>query len=81
MKFLALLLIIISSILLAYIFVFKGYKSAFEADQACHSLIEKNKINYLQYIDCDHDTETRQWILYESGTKNEAAKVIRRFKY
>lgn len=56
------------------------YRSAFEADQACHS----------QKIDgygenpgygCDHDLETRQWLLYEKFPTNQPAKVLRRYRY
>ena len=57
-----------------------GYRSAFEADQACHS--EK----WGSYRDdstfgCDHDLETNQWILYESLPDHMPAKVIKRFRY
>ncbi len=57
-----------------------GYRSAFEADQACHSQ------KWTDYADniafgCDHDLETKQWILFEEGKNHEPAKVITRFRY
>ena len=57
-----------------------GYRSAFEADQACHA--EK----WIRYgedssFGCDHDLETDQWILYETASNHEPAKVVERFRY
>ena len=57
-----------------------GYRSAFEADQACHTekwIISGEDIG----IDCDHDLETKQWILYEVGLNHQSAKVLKRFRY
>ena len=50
-------------------FYLNRYHSAFEADQACHSL------KWSEYGDstdfgCDHDLEPRQWLLYEVGKNN-----------
>ncbi len=59
---------------------FTGYRSAFEADQACHyerSNIYADNSNY----DCDHDLETNQWILYHIEGNNQPAKVLKRFRY
>ena len=57
-----------------------GYRSAFEADQACHS--EKwNSYGDNPSFDCDHDLETSQWILYEEKPVHMPAKVIKRFHY
>ena len=57
-----------------------GYRSAFEADQACHS--EKwNSYGENPSFDCDHDLETDQWILYEVIPNHLPAKVIKRFRY
>ena len=61
-------------------YFFTGYRSAFEADQACH--FEQ----WASYRDepsfgCDHDLETNQWILYEVLPNHMAAKVIKRFRY
>ena len=57
-----------------------GYRSAFEADQACHAILA-NKDSNKNKVGCDHDLETRQWILYEKSNEAQAAKVISRFKY
>ncbi len=57
-----------------------GYRSAFEADQACHAqqwLINTEETTF----DCDHDIETNQWILFQPGLNHEPAKVVRRFRY
>ena len=62
------------------IYFLTGYDSAFEADQYCHSnlsIYENLSGNY----GCDHDTETHQWILYESIDNNEPAKIIKKFRY
>ena len=57
-----------------------GYRSAFEADQACHS--EKwGSYGDDSTFGCDHDLETNQWILYESLPDHMPAKVIKRFRY
>ena len=32
-------------------------------------------------LDCDHDTETHQWILYETQENSEPAKIIKKFRY
>ena len=61
-------------------FYLSGYRSAFEADQACHA----EKWNaFGEDIDaaCDHDLETNQWILYEVGSNHQAARVVKRFRY
>ncbi|WP_269623336.1 hypothetical protein [Prochlorococcus marinus] len=59
---------------------FPDYKSAFEADQQCHyealSLFEVEGT-----LECDHDLETRQWILFSAGKNNEKATVFKRFRY
>ena len=78
---LATLLIVLSTLILVSIFWFIGYRSAFEADQACHESLQDKRVNYQEILGCDHDTETRQWILYKESSENEAAKVIKRFKY
>ena len=57
-----------------------GYDSAFEADQLCHyelSNFSDKSVN----LDCDHDTETHQWILYETQENSEPAKIIKKFRY
>ena len=62
------------------IFYINTYRSAFEADQACHFA---NWVNHKgsPEFGCDHDIETRQWILYEEGANHQPAKVIERFRY
>ncbi len=77
-----------TSIILALIFLlafgfinfFTSYRSAFEADQQCHSILNNDYLDQSNF-GCDHDLETRQWILFENGKNNEASKVLRRFRY
>ena len=67
------------STFVAYYFL-TGYRSAFEADQACHS--EKwNSYGETPSFGCDHDLETNQWILYEDLPDHIPAKIIKRFRY
>ena len=65
---------------LSLIYFLSGYDSAFEADQFCHFELSKYK-NISANYDCDHDTETHQWILYESSENKEPARVIKKFRY
>ena len=65
---------------LSLIYFLTGYDSAFEADQYCHSSLSTYD-NISGNYGCDHDTETHQWILYESNDKNEPAKIIKKFRY
>ena len=67
-------------ILLFLTYFFTGYDSAFEADQNCHSNLS-NYDNLSGNYGCDHDTETHQWILYESKDNKEPAKIIKKFRY
>ena len=67
-------------ILLCLLYFLTGYDSAFEADQYCHSDLS-NYTNLSENYGCDHDTETHQWILYESNDNNEPAKIIKKFRY
>ena len=62
------------------IYFLTGYDSAFEADQSCHSELSKFS-GQSGSLGCDHDTETHQWILYESIDNNEPAKIIKKFRY
>ena len=67
-------------LLLVLIYFLTGYDSAFEADQNCHAYLlsyDNPSGNY----GCDHDTETHQWILYESSDNEEPAKIIKKFRY
>ena len=66
--------------LLSLIYFLTGYDSAFEADQTCHSSLS-NYDNLSGNYGCDHDTETHQWILYESNDNKEPAKIIKKFRY
>ena len=56
-----------------------GYRSAFEADQACHAA-KWNSYEDNAIFDCDHDLETNQWILYEAGLNHQSARVLKRFR-
>ena len=72
--------VLISIILIGFLIYFLiGYDSAFEADQVCHSYINNYDTQSGNY-GCDHDTETHQWILYESNDK-EPASIIKKFRY
>ena len=66
--------------LLSLIYFLTGYDSAFEADQNCQSYLSSFD-NQSGNFGCDHDTETHQWILYESNDKKEPAKIIKKFRY
>ncbi|KGF97000.1 hypothetical protein EU96_1640 [Prochlorococcus marinus str. MIT 9302] len=68
------------ALFLLFIYYLTGIDSAFEADQHCHSdlsIYDNLSGNY----GCDHDTETHQWILYESNENKESAKIIKKFRY
>ena len=67
-------------ILVFLIYFLTGYDSAFEADQYCHSNLSSYD-NVSGNYGCDHDTETHQWILYESKDNKEPAKIIKKFRY
>ena len=67
-------------IVLFLIYFLTGYDSAFEADQSCHSEMSKLSSQEVS-LGCDHDTETHQWILYESNENKEPAKIIKKFRY
>ncbi len=67
-------------LVLFLVYFLTGYDSAFEADQYCHSTLSIYNNSSGNY-GCDHDTETHQWILYESNKNEEPAKVIKKFRY
>ena len=67
-------------LVLVLIYFLTGYDSAFEADQYCHSTLS-NYDDVSGNYGCDHDTETHQWILYESINNKEPAKIIKKFRY
>ena len=72
---------VISLIIIGFLIYFlTGYDSAFEADQACHSSLS-NFSGQSGSLGCDHDTETHQWILYETKDNSEPAKIIKKFRY
>ena len=73
-------IIIIATGMIIMINFFTGYASAFEADQACHAILSKKNLN-TNKIGCDHDLETRQWILFQKQDELKAAIVLQRFKY
>ena len=56
------------------------YESAFEADQQCHFEMSTLQIDRPD-LGCDHDTETRQWLLFDSERVNQPAEVVKRYKY
>ena len=62
------------------IYFFTGYDSAFEADQYCHSTLSSYE-NLSGNYGCDYDTETHQWILYESNDDKKPAEIIKKFRY
>ena len=73
--------VVLSVILVGFLIYFlTGYDSAFEADQSCHSSLSKLP-NQSGSLGCDHDTETHQWILYETQDNSESAKIIKKYRY
>ena len=62
------------------IYFLTGYDSAFEADQSCHSYLS-NLPDKSASLGCDHDTETHQWILYETEDNSKPAKIIKKYRY
>ncbi len=74
-------LILLGTIIIISILWLTGYKSAFEADQACHYEIMSSSDLVQNEFGCDHDIETRQWLLYEKSTYKSPAKVLKRFSY
>ena len=82
MRFINLIFQILLSltILILLLYWFTGIRSAFEADQLCHSELFGYSIESEAFA-CDHDTETHQWILFEKQKDSKPAKVIRIFRY
>ena len=73
--------VILSVILVGFsLYFLTGYDSAFEADQSCHSYLSKLTAQSGR-LGCDHDTETHQWILYETQDNLEPAKIIKKYRY
>ena len=82
MKIVSLFFQILQSLIVVGLFIYflTGYDSAFEADQSCHSYLS-NFSDQSKSLGCDHDTETHQWILYETQNNSEPAKIIKKFRY
>ena len=73
--------VVLSVIVVGFLIYFlTGYDSAFEADQSCHSYLS-NLPDQSGNLGCDHDTETHQWILYETQDTSEPAKIIKKYRY
>ena len=73
--------LVMSFIIIGFLIYFlTGYDSAFEADQLCHSYLSNYSYQSGDF-GCDHDTETHQWILYETQDNSASAKIIKKFRY
>ena len=73
--------VVVSLILVGLLIYFlTGFDSAFEADQSCNSYLS-NLPEKSGNLGCDHDTETHQWILYETQENSEPAKIIKKYRY
>ena len=73
--------VVLTLILIGFLIYFlTGYDSAFEADQSCHSFLANFSIQSDNF-GCDHDTETHQWIFYETQENGVPAKIIKKFRY
>ncbi len=70
---------------LSILLIFFGYQkfstfdSAFEADQECHFSIKSDQLD--AHYGCDHDLETRQWLLYKQSEEAGKSLVVKRFRY
>tara|TARA_B100000945_G_scaffold31150_1_gene21359 strand:+ start:623 stop:862 length:240 start_codon:yes stop_codon:yes gene_type:complete len=73
-------LISIIAIILGYFYFSTDYKSAFEADQQCHYELRLRSVE-LDDLGCDHDLETKQWILYQKGINDMPSEVVERYRY
>ena len=67
-------------LILSIVYFLNGYKSAFEADQQCHYTLNTEYTDNSNY-GCDHDLETRQWLLFKKDGDINASVVIKRFRY
>ena len=68
------------AIFFGYLYFFTGYQSAFEADQQCHYEMRLKSIE-LEGLGCDHDLETKQWLLFQKNNNDQPSKVIERYRY
>ena len=73
-------LIFLIAIIIGFLYFFTGYKSAFEADQQCHYEMRLKSVE-LDGLDCDHDLETNQWLLYQKSSNDLPSQVISRYRY
>tara|TARA_B100000965_G_scaffold396306_1_gene411028 strand:- start:2043 stop:2282 length:240 start_codon:yes stop_codon:yes gene_type:complete len=73
-------LISLIGIIFGFLYFLPEYKSAFEADQQCHYEMRLKSVD-LEGLGCDHDLETNQWLLYQSGINNKPSQVIGRYRY
>ena len=73
-------LISLIALFFGYLYFFTGYNSAFEADQQCHYEMRLQSTE-LKDLDCDHDLETNQWLLYKKGINDKPAQVVERYRY
>ena len=67
-------------IIFGFLYFFRGYQSAFEADQQCHYEMRLKSVE-LDGLGCDHDLETKQWLLYKKGINDQPSLVIERYRY
>ena len=77
---LTIVFIFLITLIVAFLYFFTGYKSAFEADQQCHYEMRLKSVE-LDELGCDHDLETKQWLLYQKGINDQPSKVIERYRY
>ena len=80
MKFFIAFITLIASLIAGFLYFSSDYKSAFEADQQCHYDMKLKSVE-LDSLDCDHDLETSQWLLYRKGMNDLPAQVIERYRY
>ena len=77
---LSILFIFLTLIIVGLLYFFRGYNSAFEADQQCHYEMRLKSIE-LEGLGCDHDLETKQWLLFQESNNDQPSKVIERYRY
>ncbi len=67
-------------LILGFIYFKPEYRSAFEADQDCHFDLSNYSLDN-NNLGCDHDLETRQWLLFNSEESNKPAIIMKRYRY
>ncbi len=80
MRIFAISIVVIVITSLLFLFLRPEFNSAFEADQQCHFELSI-AIDARPEIGCDHDIETRQWVLFDKSDPNKPAEVVKRFRY